>query len=614
MNRLLQISAGRALASVLVVAAISTAVLCQQFDGQRITNDASQAASVTRHLLAGDGLSTGILFYDEHFLLRRWPAPQTVFPPGFPALTAGLCMAGMSLENAAFTINAAGFLLIPVLICAAGLRIGLNGAVSVALAALWLCFPTNWRNAEECQTEMMFILFTLGSLLLLTDRRVAPRDVPTGAATHQHAVHLGLQQLVLSGLCAGIACTMRYAGVFWLVTAGVVLGIPVLLRRVGSLQRACAFFAAPVLIVGLMFLRNQQLVGDLKGGNNYQVNKPLATAALNAYYALSRLTGLDQDGIRNFRIQEMLIGAGILLLAAAVLRSRCWRLFPSIPQLSVACWPQYPDRSSDSGITRAQMIWLYLPCTACALLWLEKTTSITLSARMFLPLIPFALLATGDALQRSWHTLRCQNAFVLPALALLLAGIGLAQRQVAAELRDRPSTLNYVRQILDEPLLLSGDAVDSVDGSFNGKVAADETPKTVRDLLKTSRILTSEAHMLSYALTQDVVGLTPPVYSSTVWTPDKAAELVHRYRLTHVVIFPEQPNTEGYPLYDQLNSDPASVPWLTPVVSRKNLLICRVDAGKLPVPYDSSEFSVNPQESQASISDTRVIRDRALSR
>ena len=613
MNRLLQISAGRALASVLVVAAIAAAVLCQQFDGQRITNDASQAASVTSHLLAGDGLSTGILFYDEHFLLRRWPAPQTVFPPGFPALTAGLSMAGMSLENAAFTINAAGFLLIPVLICAAGLRIGLNGAVSVALAVLWLCFPTNWRNAEECQTEMMFILFTLGSLLLLVDRSTASRDVPKGAVTHQHPVHLGLQQLVLSGLCAGIACTMRYAGVFWLVTAGVVLGIPILLRRVGSLQRACAFFAAPVLIVGLMFLRNQQLVGDLKGGNNYQVNKPLATAALNAYYALSRLTGLDQDGIQNFRVPEMLIGTGLLLLLmVAVMRTRWWRQLPGVSAVSVACWPEYPDRSSDSGITRTQMIWLYLPCTACALLWLEKTTSITLSARMFLPLIPFALLATGDALRRSWPALQHQSTFVLPALAMLLAGLGLAQRQVGAELRERPSTLSFVRRMLDEPLQQL--PTDAVEGTLNGEASADGSLKTVRDLLKTTRILTSEAHMLGYALNQDVVGLTPPVYSSTVWTPEKAAELVHRYRLTHVVIFPEQQNTQGYPLYDQLKSDPVSVPWLTPVVSRKNLLICRVDAGKLPVPYDSSEFSVNPQESQASISDSRVIRDRALSR
>ena len=533
------VTGGHAFAAAAMMSLAATVLLVLNYDGTWLHPDTAQALSVARNVRDGNGFSTGIIYYEEHYQLNTWPAPQTVFPIGFPAMIAVLGSTGLSLRLASLWIGVAGFLLAPLLICVAAQRMGRRPATGLLLAAVWLCFPMLWHNVWECQTEMMFITLTLGSLILL------------------QSPWLGTRRLLLAGIFAAIAFSLRYAGIFWLMAVGGVFLMQFVRQRWSAVQQAATFFAIPCMLAITLFARNAVLVGDIKGGNNKTVRRTLTEAGESAYYAVSRLTGLDKTNLFAGEMAEIatVMGLGLLVVAGIMCGIRLHRT--------------ESRRHFTIGTVGDSAAFLYLGVSLAALIGLEKTTSINLSPRMFFPLIPFTLLALADLVSRMRVTLpersgraTWQHRQIVAASALLIAGVLTGQFRAAAEVRGHVQRFGMV-----------DDVVNQIIDHHSGSIVPSQ-------LLIGKRILSDESHMLAEVLQQDTVGLTSTTYTARIWTDEEVIALIRRYQINHIVIFPDVRPKDENPFFESLMQEGArhesSRLWLEPVLISPRIQIYAV--------------------------------------
>ncbi|HQX54007.1 MAG TPA: hypothetical protein PLR25_29100 [Planctomycetaceae bacterium] len=513
-----------------ILSLVAAFVLIMVDDGTWLHPDTAQALSVARNLQQGNGFSTSVVYYEEHYQFDTAPAPQTVFPIGYPAMIAAIGAFGVPLRTAAYSIGVIGFVLVPPLICLAALRMGRKPITSFMVAAFWLCSPMLWHNVWERQTEMMFITLTLSSLILLQNSMLTTR------------------RLLLSGLLAAIAFSLRYAGVFWLTSIGGVLLIQLVANgrlAVGPVFRqAVSFFTIPIVVAISLFARNAALVGDFKGGNNKEVHRTLLEASMNAWYGISRILGLDKSGLVAGNTVERVAVAGLAILVIAgllcLLRIRKSEVRTTLLPTSFANTAMY----------------LYIGVSVAALIGLEMRTSINLSPRMFFPVIPFALLAMSDVLSRMQLVLSTASAWprrtLIAGVILLTIGVLSGQFRVAAEVQSYVHRFGMVNDILDQKVEPSADS------------------KTARELLLGSTILSDESHMLAEALQQGTFGLTSTTYTSRIWTDDEVVRLIRKYHINRVVVFPDVQPKDANPFFESLtplgHHAATSHLWLEPLV------------------------------------------------
>ncbi len=523
---------------------VATLCLAMMNDNRTMHPDIAQAISAAKNLLDGKGFSTSLIYYEQHYQQNTWPAAQTVFPIGFPAMIAGLGAVGVPFRAAAQLLSLTGFFIVPVLICLAAIRMGRRPSTAVFLALLWQCSPMNWHNVYEKQTETLFVTFTLSSLILLqNDSR-------------------SLRRLMLAGLFAMVASSLRYAGVFWLITGGVLIGSQILRDPKATIQRLIAFGCLPAILVGGMFIRNSMIVGDPRGGISHVVDKSIRLTLENVYYAVSRLTGLDQNDLVSARLPELFVAVGAcgLVLLAAMCLLRC--------RVSLARIVSFENVGHSA-------VYGYIVVTLACLAWLEKTTSVNLSPRMILPLIPFGLLAAADivaALLQATSSLPYSRKAIVSTSVLLTLGLALAQPDVFTELRGQVPRFGIVKEIIEQPL-----AATAMAQLSSHDVSKQVT--TVRDLLAGQRILTNESHMLPEVLEQGAIGLSESAYTSRVWTSDEVQSLAQKYDVQLVVVFTGILERDRSPFFDLLMADKgceATPSWLEPVLGTQDLIVFQV--------------------------------------
>jgi hypothetical protein len=537
-----------ALTATALLSLMATFCLIWIHDGRMLHPDIAQAISAARNLLAGNGYSTSLLYYEEHYRQNAWPAPQTVFPIGFPALIAALGAIGIPFRLAAQILSTTGFALMPLAVCTTALRLDQRPVTAFLLAALWLCVPLNWHNVLEKQTEMLFMSATLCAVIALNHKDLTTR------------------RLMVAGLFSATAVLLRYAGVFWIIAASLSISL-VSIRHPALLIRRCLLFTAlPGTVVGIAFWRNSLLTGNFKGGSETIVLKSTRAALENVYFATSRLTGLDQDDFSRGAVAEMLVFAGILLLVASVLRA----IFLQRRNL-----PSHPDTSVNAGMFS---VFAY-PCLSVLMLArLEQTTCINLSPRMLLPLIPFVLLAGAamvSRLQTAFTSSRISVRATQLAATALSVGLLLAVPDACTDVAKQVPRLGLVADAISRPLE-GGNLLPEFRAIASPAASPSEIPGTPADYIRGRRILTNEPHMLPEVLHTGAVGLTAGVYTSRIWSPSEVRLLVQKYHLDVVVVFTQMPEREPNPFFELLVADrafEATPGWLTPVMATKDLIV-----------------------------------------
>jgi 4-amino-4-deoxy-L-arabinose transferase-like glycosyltransferase len=196
---------------------------------RRFSHDSMNYVDVARHVLAGEGISQGTIFYNPPHALpgSRFPHPATVQPPLYPLLIAAVSLFGPSPADAALLIPSLAF--VPVLGLAFALVRRLHGteAALAAVLLLALSYPLA-RASSTAWSEAPAILFALLSVCLAVHEpasRMAAFLAGVAAAAafatrYVLAVSLPLGLLAMleprdlrKGLARGLACVLGFVSI-----------------------------------------------------------------------------------------------------------------------------------------------------------------------------------------------------------------------------------------------------------------------------------------------------------------------------------------------------------------------------------------------------------------
>lgn len=176
-----------------------------------ILNDGVQYLSTARNWLQGHGFSTSALMYTPHFQ-GVLPAPQTVWPPGYPLALAMITMVGLSLQQGSLLINLISLAASAFLVFAILRRENLSFRAALGCALIFYCTVMPWSYSLALVTEPLF------STLILVAIYFQPNDVQGKVGPW-----------IASGLVIALCLFTHYSGV--LFAAGVGLGMFVYLIK-----------------------------------------------------------------------------------------------------------------------------------------------------------------------------------------------------------------------------------------------------------------------------------------------------------------------------------------------------------------------------------------------
>ncbi|MGO9599224.1 MAG: glycosyltransferase family 39 protein [Isosphaeraceae bacterium] len=501
-------------------------------------SDGTQYQSEAENLLQGRGFATSAAYYDEHYLLCKLPAPQTLHPPGYPLLIAATAVLGTDTKTAALLVILFSYNMVPILLYQAGREKGHDRLACQLISVSWYGFVTIWFNILSYMSEPIFTCFTLLSVLFALKVNHSANPVWP----------------LLAGCSAAYAILIRYAGVFLLASFLVCFAVrQVQLRDRRTLRDVGLVGLPPSLVVLGLFLRNWAISHSIRGGNSDQLNQPFLSVAMVFYHAFSDLFGFDLAGLKSGRIGEVLSVIFFLLCVAWILGS-------------LAAPGDGADRQGQRPLLNPvlSLPWLYSVISLGALGYLEMRSPIELSARMLIPLVPFLLLAVLDLATWIPKTKRWSRtigrAFV--ALGAVVFALGQVNAYVAA---DRAHvvylwTARTIRQALEEHM----------GGEQLGRFLAERTSFD-------HPVFANRAQVLHPILRCPVLGLPPEAYSPKQWDEKAVKQLLGCFGVDYIICFPALLGTTRQDAFFRQLVEKSPPPWLDLIHKASDVRVYRFE-------------------------------------
>lgn len=499
-----------------------------------LDSDVAQHLSMARNILDGNGIATSIVFYDENYHVGRVPAAQTVFPPGYPFLIAALSKCGIPLNVSTLVICLLSFNFCTVLIIGSIRKAGHPWSIALLGGILW----------GGSMSAGFLTLFSMS-------------DVPFAFMTAVSFICIQRMQTergwyaLLAGAAAAAAFSIRYAGIFLIVSLGVVLvGRIVMVRTRRAVIEAIAVLSLPALTVAALFLRNFLIVGDFKGGNANPLGKSIADVAHLFTFSFKELIGYSPYSYVANAWREIAIIAIVLLIVAILGFVR--------PKLN----------TEKIKLLRCDMLHIlaavYIVVSLTGLFYLEYTRTLGVSPRMILPIIyPTILLFCGLLASIEWKEQFIQGTLFSGLIALLyIIGQTGMIHTISARIKYHETYTRSVRIALSESATIQQLlAEDKADGS---------------------PLLANQPHSVGGITQQPVLGLTLPYFTAKKWTNHVVEEVVRTFGVRHVLFFPQLFEIERSG--DKANQDffkgiaNNQMPnWLAPVYTSDDLIIFQVN-------------------------------------
>jgi hypothetical protein len=490
---------------VSAVAAVGAAIgLIRLHDLAFLDSDAAQYLSTARNLLAGQGLSTDLLYYDEHYRFGTLPAPQTVFPPGLPLILASALALGADPAQASVLVGVTCLCLTGLLLAACLVRLRVASPLVLLGVGIWFTLALAWVNVLEGRSEIVFVAMTLASTTAL----LSPRA--------------GRARLLAAGFFAAAALAIRYQAVFFLGTLGLWWCVLQLLERPDRYRRVmtdgAVLFALPVGIALFIFGRNMALLGVAGGGPVDTVQSGIGGIDLvrAAWWAVSDISGLSLSKLAEGGFIVWLVAGGVLLLAL------CAGLAPPVSAPSRA-----PAESKSVRRAALSLAVLYVGVSMAGLVLLATTRAgAYLQGRFLVPLVPFAVIAWIVFLDRWLRATPAHRVFRIGAAGAVLLHAGLlgAQASVAdrwlADLRsDR--RIAVIRSALDV----------SVEGATLRQYLLQRA--TAR-----SPVFAESAQHVWLLLDRPLLGAAGAGFSTKRWTDMEVRRLQRCYGVQLLLFFP----------------------------------------------------------------------------
>jgi hypothetical protein len=525
-----------ALCAVLLAAGVS---LTRLFDTSLINPDTVQLISAARHLFAGDGLLTSIVYYESQLEFGRTPAPLTVWPPGFAVLLAGGMKLGLDPAYGAFAMCLLSHLAVSFLLYAGLRRLGVRAVIGLIAALVWALHPGAWSMVLSAYTEPLFTALTLGSCFaLLESERDRERSV---------------RWLISAGLLAASAVLVRYSGVLWPMAVGAWALLAALRGRSWRpIGRALVFAAAPLAATTGLFVRNYLLSGLLSGGQfDYGGAVSLTDALRRTYWEAGSIFGSLAT------VHPLVLMAAVSMIGLAV-----------VVLLRRGTWKPREDMIVLGGV-------YVLGLGAFLLLNAMTASAGFLDYRYWLPGLPFLLCVLALAADAAAGRVSDAQPRWKWAQLGVLGAAGVIAVSAAAELAVRWPIA---------PVHISTAVIE--------RALAETLPEggTLRDALTARQdldrpLLAHHEHRFSLATGRAALGLPDARFSQRVWTTQAVATIVRQQRIREVVFFPaaydrKAANNRNTPFFHEL-SEGRVPPWLTPWRVTDTVAVYHVDAARL---------------------------------
>jgi hypothetical protein len=492
--------------SVIVVGTLlAVASIAAGFDAANFDNDAAQHVSGARNLLDGRGLSTSLLFYDEHYLQQRLPAAQTVWPPGHSLLLAALLAVGVPAAPALLFLGTAGHALGGLLLYRLGRVAGLNAWLAMLCSLAWLGCTTELGLIVRGYTEPLFTAATLAAAwafaksLVVDDRR------------RRYALLVG------AGVAAGAAFLLRYAGIAFIgafVSTTFVVALLLERRALYALRAAMCVAAPPILVIGAVFTRNWSITSTLTGWPQVDNEADIVGALRAFYWAIQDLVGGADGGsdYTGYAIQLTLVVGVLALLAILATRSPV----RSLSALGPAAGGSLALALLYAGATSTMLVVLAASRYPELLGW-----------RYLVPVVPFVLLAVAILCEAAWRTVRQSSqarAAAVAAVALWFAAVAVGQ----ARTTDLVLTNTFL-----------ADRARALTGALEYRVG-DRSLREIleRDVSLASPLLSNEGQGLGGLVERPALSLSPRAYANMIWDEPTVRALVEQYCVRWVVFFP----------------------------------------------------------------------------
>jgi hypothetical protein len=484
--------------SLCILSIIGVSYLSMSFNPLYFSEDAAQYFSVAENILNGRGIKTSIIYYEAQQNFSKIPAPQTIFPPGFPTIIAVISLAGVDYQKAAFSISVVSWALSGII-----LYLLFEGARLIILKPFiftitWYCIVINWFNVLGCLSDMCYVFCTLLSLLFV-----------------QISEKKGLKLfLFIAGCLAAVAFTMRYVGLFFITS--VLMSLLMSFSRIKSnnlIKEIFSFGVSPVICIFIIFWRNYSLSETLSGGRVYPIDNTIVGVVTRYYYSISKIFGLSWTGFKEICFAEIFFIffiIGCFLLAFRVCKNeRTYRKFFKILNFR-----------NNTESTATIYIFLYL----FALGFLELKTMDAIEARYIIPVIPFMLFVLGreDVDDNSKYAYKIVRILTcVSGVIVFTAG----QVNVFYEYSSAFGKYNRVKEV--ELALLERFESKTVKGFLENELKFE------------SPLLGHPPQLIAGYTKWPVVGLPSSYYSAERWTTKNVKNLVERFNIKYLLILPK---------------------------------------------------------------------------
>jgi hypothetical protein len=521
-------------------------------------DDAAQYVSTATHLLSGNGLRTSVLYYDSQ-LIQSAPAAQTVWPAGFPLFAAIVsAVTGLEPDRAVLAVAILSHIGTALMLLLLMRLIGLNRWLALSVAGAWLMFVPSWLSVTRGLSDPMFQFFSMAVAVA-----IAAYFQPWQQRSSLRSGSAGRRWILVGTLSVMFAILTRYQAV-------VLIGPLVAAVTVGRFQlqsTAARVFAAliaglpPVLLLGLLFVRNFWITGSLTGGAVSGRGQSLADVA-------SRI-GFVPESLRMSLMLLLIASCLVCAVTAATLWIRDNRKIRL-------------DAPNCPPATRAVLVYcLFAYATNIGLLLYLSLTSTVYGIEMrylavcmlFLapPIVWFIARMVGNwvAAQSTRDADRTLVEYGFAALIVIGSFVQLNTFQPAFVNRLETAPVAQINQILAA-----------------NPIAGQSSLSWLRE--NASILMSTHAHSLNLLTQSTVIGVPAAVYTPHTWDEPQIRDLAVRHDVSYVVAFRGLDTWVYRDLINKMLDNNGCPDWLKPVVATPDLVIAKVGnaAGGcgLPVP------------------------------
>ena len=256
------------------------------WDVSYISNDGVQYLSTAKNWLAGFGFSTEALIYGPHFQ-NKFPAAQTVWPPGYPFVIAVFSKIGLNLHQSALVINLLMQATASLMIWFILSRLEVRKTYALLSAFVFYLLSISWVYSSSLLTEPLFTTLLLAALLCLPDIKRS-----------------SLATWVVCGLIIAASVYVRYSTVLFALGTGTGIFICLLVHQrkpmagfVKSNFKLALLVVIPAAAFLHLMLRTQALIGTLDRYSGSKTPESLASTVYLWFAKTSDLLGFSNSSL-----------------------------------------------------------------------------------------------------------------------------------------------------------------------------------------------------------------------------------------------------------------------------------------------------------------------------